>query len=177
MKIISTVKLSPLENGFTVYKNENNKLNVFNKDGKIISPDLWFDRISEFVNGFARVLIDELGFNYISEDGRLVSPKQWFVAGWDFDKNGNASVWFNKKACLIDTYGNVIISTDYDHVETFVNGYARVCMRQNDEWVWNLINKEGNLVFDKWYKHVSPVKNGICVVTEEDGTEISNKLN
>ena len=177
MKIISTVKLSPLENGFTVYKNENNKLNVFNKDGKIISPDLWFDRISEFVNGFAKVLIDELGFNYISEDGRLVSPKQWFVAGWDFDKNGNASVWFNKKSCIIDTNGNVIISTDYDHVETFVNGYARVCMRQNDEWVWNLIDKQGNLILTKWYKRVSHVKNGICVVTESNENNISIKIN
>lgn len=63
------------ENGFARIE-LNNKLNLIDANGKVISK-LWFDDIDDFdKNGFAKVELNDK-WNFIDKKGNLLS-KQWF---------------------------------------------------------------------------------------------------
>lgn len=143
----------------------NGKYNFINHKGEILSPNLWFDGAFSFTNGFSVIFLKEKDYNFIDKKGKILSPNRWFKSAWSFNETGHASVWFGNETGIIDTTGKIIISTNFDHVETFVNGFARVCKRdEKDYYVWNLINTKGELVSEDWYEHVGFFKNGFCHV-------------
>lgn len=84
----------------------NDKYNVINADGELLSKDLWFDWVSKFSEDFALVKLDDRGWNLIGNDGHLLRDDLWFDE-IDYDNNGFAKVKLNGKWNKIDKNGNL----------------------------------------------------------------------
>ena len=89
----------------------NNKWNSVDTQGKLVSPNQWFDWIDDFHDGYARVELNNK-CNYIDTRGKLVSPKLWFDYIVDYFSNGCASVKLNDKWYKIDTKGNIMTAVN-----------------------------------------------------------------
>ena len=83
----------------------NEKYNYLDVNGKLLSPDQWFDYCWYFQEGFGIV---ELNYkrNYLKPDGTLLSDT-WFDDCQDFD-NGFAKVVLNGETCYINQNGELL---------------------------------------------------------------------
>ena len=137
----------------------NNKYNLIDANGKVISKQ-WFDYVCKFdENGFARVRLNNK-YNLIDANGKVIS-KQWFDWISEF-KNGFAEVKLNKKFNFIDVNSNLLSKQWFDWISNFdKNGIAQV--KLNDKW--NLIDINGKLVSKQWFNEIHIFnKNGIAQV-------------
>ena len=82
-------------------------MNWINENGKIISPNQWFDVVGNFNNGFAKCEIKDKGWNWINKNGEIISLNQWFDEVDNF-KDGLAKCRISDKWYKIDTNGNII---------------------------------------------------------------------
>ena len=100
----------------------NNKYNFINTNGELVSPNQWFDFVTNFsVNGYAVVRLNNK-CNFINTNGELVSPNQWFDFVTNFFINGyakgHAKVKLNNKLYLLRFDG---VLCDYDTLEPLPN--------------------------------------------------------
>ena len=120
--------------------NLNNKWNYIDTQGKLVSPNQWFDWIYDFYNGYGIVKLNNK-WNYIDTRRKLLSPNQWFDGVGNF-YNGYARVKLNGKWNLINTQGNMVSPNQwFDWIYDFYNGYARVKLNGK----WYKIDTKGNI--------------------------------
>ena len=145
----------------------NDKWNFIDIQGKLVSPNQWFDDVSIFTNGYAKVELNGK-WNLINTQGNMVSPNQWFDDIGDFH-DGYARVKLNNKWNFIDTQGKLVSPNQwFDSGGIFTNGYAWV--RLNDKW--NFIDTQGKLVSpNQWFDVVDYFYNGYARV------KLNNKYN
>ena len=127
-------------NGYAKVK-LNSKWNLIDTQGKLVSPNQWFDDIGNFYDGYAKVKLNSK-FNFIDTQGKLFSPNQWFDGAGDFS-DGYAPVKLNGKWNLIDTQGKLVSPNQwFDYVGDFSDGYAPVKLNGK----WHKIDTKGNIV-------------------------------
>lgn len=109
-------------NGLSVYEKDG-KYNYINKEGQVLSPDMWFDKAYEFWGGLGLVELDGK-YNLINVKGVLLSPDQWFE--WIEPKmhQGYTYVKLNNKYNFINSNGQ-IVSPNYwfDKIERLLDDY------------------------------------------------------
>ena len=128
-----------LENGYAKVELRG-RYNFINLNGRLISPDQWYDEAGEFHNGYAVVGIGDRN-NFISTNGKLISPDQWYDGVGEFN-NGYAIVKLRSRYNFIDTNGELISPNQwYDYVYNFKDGYAMV----NIGGQWNYLGTNGEL--------------------------------
>jgi len=129
-----------------------------NKGEWVIEPS--FDKARAFSNGLAPVMKDKK-WGYINEKGEQVVDFQ-FKDAEIFSADGLAPVK-EKLWGFIDSSGKLVIPMEYDisagfsflkknNQKGFINGLARVKTKKG----WGFINKNGELLGDKWYKNAEP---------------------
>ena len=151
-------------NGYAKVK-LNDKYNLIDIQGKLVSPSQWFNYVSYFSNGYARVKLNNK-WNYIDTQGKLVSPNLWFDVAYNFS-DGYAIVGLNNKYNLIDTQGKLVSPNQwFDDVYNFYDGYAIVKLSNKS----NFIDTQAKLVSpDQWFDNVGFFYNGYAKV------ELNNK--
>ena len=146
-------------NGYAKVK-LNSKWNLIDTQGKLVSPNQWFDDIGNFYDGYAKVKLNSK-FNFIDTQGKLFSPNQWFDGAGDFS-DGYAKVKLNSKFNFIDTQGKLVFpNLWFDYVFYFFNGYAWVKLNSK----FNFIDTQGKLVSpNQWFDFVGDFSNGYAKV-------------
>ena len=120
------------------------KYNYLKPDGKLLSPNLWFDYTGNFYDGFAMVEIEGSGCNYLNLDGKLLSPNRWFD-GADGFYEGFAPVKIEGKGWNYLKTDGKLLSPNlwFDDVYDFNNGFARVYINGKG---WYDLNSNGELI-------------------------------
>ena len=127
--------------------------------------DRWFQCCFSFREGFAAVGNDGV-WTFIDKTGKCLERQ--FSDCFRF-KEGFAAIKKDGRMSYIDKTGNYLIKNKEDrwfkNCKEFKNGFARV---MNDSEQYNYIDKNGNLVFTKWfsdpYKYTA--SNGLLVTDE-----------
>ena len=145
----------------------NDKWNLIDTQGKLLSQNQWFDDVDDFSNDYARVELNDK-WNFIDTRGKLISSNQWFDDTYNF-YDGYAVVELNGKYNFIDTQGKLVFPNQwFDDVYNFSNGYAGVKFN----YKWNFINTQGKLVSpNQWFDWVYNFSNGYARV------KLNNKWN
>ena len=125
----------------------NGKWNYVDKNGKLLSPNQWFDCCENFQEGFACVYLNGK-WNFINNNGNLLSPYQWFENCCYFQE-GFAIVRLNGKCNLIDKNGKILSpNLWFDCCGRFCEGFA--CVNLNGKW--NYVDKNGKLLSNQWFE-------------------------
>lgn len=155
-----------MSEGFVIVKrkrDDNIEYNYMDEHEKILSK-IWFECCEPFSNGFAVVKLNGR-YNYIKQDGTLLCPNQWFHFCYYFNKFGLAPVEIETQkpsTNIVKSDGSFLFSTNLTAVGRFdEDGYASI---RNDEWKWNSIDKNGQIVFKNWYDFVRHEVNGLFEV-------------
>ena len=136
-------------------------------DGK--DPREVFQIVRSPQNGFSLVELNgKHNFIKLEASGtyKLVS-KIWFVYAEQFDEDGFARVWItNSKLNMINTEGKIIFRGDgVDYIGGFdENGVAPI----RNEGKYNILNKDGRLLSNKWFDDIREFHNGYGVVGIND---------
>lgn len=115
--------------GFARIQVYNFKYNFIDKQGNLLSPDMWFEWAGNFHNGVALVHCYNGLSNYINTKGRLLSPNMWFIWVSNFN-NGIALVQRNTdfRCNFIDPRGNILFpATWFIRIEQ-----CQECFKLND---------------------------------------------
>ncbi len=124
----------------------NNKWNLIDINGKLLSSDLWFTAIGRFEGNFA-IVVNERKYNFIDTNGNLLSPDLWFDDAARFF-NGFARVSLNNRWNFIQTDGKLLYDDfKFKTLGNFHLGYASISTENG----YNYINKEGELLSDMWF--------------------------
>ena len=149
-----------------------NKYNFIDTQGKLLSPNLWFDNIYNFSDGYAKVELNNK-WNFIDTQGKLVSQNQWFNYVGNFS-DGYAKVELNDKWNFIDTQGKLVSPNKwFDNVYYFSDGYAKVEL--NDKWYQ--IDTKGNIVAAVNEHTVTITKSDIKKMVMECVSKIIKEIN
>ena len=156
--------LSGFDNIYSFNKNGiaivelNNKWNLIDTNGKLVSQR-WFDNIYSFnKNGIAQVMLNGK-LNLIDVNGKLVY-QQWFDWIDNFNEDGFAQVMLNRKWNFIDVNCNFLSKQWLDWISEFENGIAKVKLNNK----WNFIDVNGNFIYKQWFDYISDFKNGFAKV-------------
>ena len=135
-------KAERYESGFIMVK-LCGRWNFIGSDGKLLSPNQWFDLVCDFHDGFAVVGIDGKGWNYLNLDGKLLS-NEWFDDARVFN-NGFAMVKIKDKGWnYLKPDGKLLCpNLWFDYVCGFYNGLAKVHINGKG---WNYLNLDGELI-------------------------------
>ena len=142
-------------------------------NGKILSPNQWFDYCGRFFDGCAEV--EKNGkFNYIRlKDGKILSPDIWFDYTNSFNEGfGMVEIIgsFETKTNYIDTEGHFVSPRLWFHGgNDFSDGFAIIW---DEDGRSNYLSSNGKLLSpDLWFDECSYFVDGIAVV------ELKNKFN
>ncbi len=118
-----------------------------------------FTYAEPFSEGLALVE-KNLAFGYIDTTGALVVDYQYYDAG-SFN-NGLAYASFGDKYGYINKEGEFVIEPKFDRICDFYGEFARVLIRNPDvekygatRWVEGLINKDGELVSNRYFSWIT----------------------
>lgn len=142
--------------GFAVVQ-LNDRMNLINKNGEIISPNQWFDLCSNFADGFS-IVESNRKFNFLNGNGELLS-KQWFDNYRPFSE-GFALIQLNRKWNYLDQNGNILLDKWYNDCYDFHEGRAMV----NFNGAWNYIDQNGKFISDMWFDDCGFFDDGIAIV-------------
>ena len=143
------------------------KSNFVTKEGKLLSPDLWFDDVIEFQNGYGRVEINSK-WNAINKNGELIS-NEWF------DRIGAFDTWFNGAIVKKDgLYNYITPNGTYRSEEWFkrigtefyilqMSKMVGVTQTNNKE---NLLMEDGELFFDEGYDSIFQFTNSFLIIKD-----------
>ncbi len=127
-----------------------NRFNVINKNGKILSPNQWFDWVEDyFEEGFVLVRTPGYRWNYLSKNGNLLS-NEWFDAVDDFNE-GCGLVQKNEKYNFINSKGKLMSNEWFDEAEVMHNGLSRVYKNEK----YNFFKNDGTYLFNEWYDYMT----------------------
>lgn len=164
--------------GFKIVK-KGAKFNYIDRQGNLLSPNLWFDRVWEFRLpwdiriAFARVYIRGKGCNFLKSNGELLSPRQWFVDAFDF-KEGFAPVCTGDNEWNYINYkGELLLHSPLYFATEFHNDFAVVCEDVNK---WNFLKPNGELLFPNMsFEYVRRFEDGIAFGRKDGKTYIIDK--
>ena len=153
--------------GFATVQRTDLRWNFINTHGKLLSPDKWFLRVTDFENGLAIVTDDTTGNdNFIKPDGSFLLDKwQNFLS--PFSEGYACVVNENNLQNFIDMHGNVLFKkwSNYEY-EPFVNGFSIISNKSSAQK--NLIDMTGKLISETWfYKCSNFTKEGFAAVATD----------
>ena len=123
------------------------KYNFIGSDGKLLSPDQWYDSANSFDEGFSTVGLNGK-HNLMGVDGKLLSPNQWYEYIGLFDE-GFAPVRLNRKWNFIGTDGKLVwdkpVDEWFSHVYWFDHGSALVKLNGEEYY----LDRNGKLHYEK----------------------------
>jgi hypothetical protein len=119
---------------------DNFKFGFINKEGKEITP-IKYDGASNFKDGFALLRLNGK-YGIIDITGKEIILKYNDIS-ISHCNEGIAKVKQNGKFGYINKEGKEITSIKYDHASDFMEGVARVGIRNGDNFKFGYINKEG----------------------------------
>lgn len=148
---------------------ESDPLFPVRKDGKwgyinqlgnvVIAPK--FLQAGRFIDGMARVALFPSG-SAISEV-TSPDPKATFFNRFNrFDKSLGSKR--NIKYLFIDKSGSVVLNPNFDFVDQFYNGLARISNGDEFTGKWGFIDKEGNVVIEPNFQKAMPFSEGLAEV-------------
>ena len=142
---------------FMVIMGENKKYNYVDLNGKLLSPNMWFDDADYFDNEFARIRKDEK-VNFINTEGKLMSDV-WFDKASLFSSNGFSEVTKDNKINFLKKDGNLLSPNIwFDEVGFFNKGNDLVPVKINHT-VYYINGNNGNF-YNNNYEPISPPTNG-----------------
>lgn len=140
------------------YAEKDKKVGFVDSSGKwIIEPQ--FDKARAFTDGLAPVVVGK-EWGFINAKGEMVIEPQYRDA--EVFSDGRAPVK-DKDWGFIDTSGQLVIPMEYDitaglaflfgnNEKGFIDGLARVKTKKG----WGFLNKDGQLLGDKWFENAEP---------------------
>lgn len=90
---------------YSIVKN-NEKCNVVNLNGELISKDKWFDYVYDLSEGFFIVEVGDK-MNFMDTNGNILTPDRWYDDAFDFNE-GLGEVSYNDEWWNIDKTGKLI---------------------------------------------------------------------
>lgn len=160
--------ISPYKEGRAIYT-LNGKMGVMDETGKSIT-----EKTYNFINNYSeeRAVVginNPNGFynyGYIDRDGNeVIIPK--FLQADDFKDDVALVKIKDKEYGLIDKNGNIINTYKYDYVNQYGNGL--MVFANSSGGPFGYINREGKEVIKPIYTMARGFKDGIAVVSEEQG--------
>lgn len=163
--------ISPFKDGVAIVE-KNKKYGLINKDGEEVTS-LIYDNVKPFENGFSQVKIDDdtqYGKNgIIDKEGNEIVPiahksvtklqeNRFVCEGWN-----NGIFIYNEK-------GQVVNVVNYDVVEKYEDGYAKVWKRSK----YGLIDINGIEIIEPKYSSLCKIFKGLYVVGEKGQFGIIN---
>ena len=117
------------------------KVNIINNEGELISPNQWFDDVETIDYQFKVELNGK--YNFINEYGKFASPNRWF----DDINIAYYNYWFyvkdNGKYNVIDKDGNIICpELWFDDINTIYNGVGAVKLPDKLYYIFDYNEKE-----------------------------------
>ena len=104
----------------------NNHYNIINTNGKLISPNLWFDSIGDKSENKI-IVMNNNSHNYLKLDGSLVSPNKWFKMCYNFNDGFGVVELKKNKMNYLDENGYLIRDDIFfEWAEDFNYGEAMV---------------------------------------------------
>ena len=132
------------DNEGNLHVNFVNNYNIIDETGKILSPNMWFRRISDFKENYAVVYINGRGYNYINQEGEILSPKLWFDDTFDFRKGVGIVRLKDKGYNYINQEGEILSpKLWFSRVYFFTNGFGLV---ECEGVGCNYINSNGEIL-------------------------------
>ena len=136
------------------------KYNLIDPNGKLLTPDQWYDVVGGFHDGYAEVMVGNQ-YNFLGTNGKILTPDQWYDWVGNF-KDGYARVKIGEKYNFLGTNGKILTPEQrYDGVWDFYNGYAKVKIGEK----FNFLGTNGKILTpDQWYGRVDGFYNGYARV-------------
>lgn len=136
------------------------------------------NKACDFVNGYARIKVGKDEWDYIDTSGQYIfGPKRKVAYAKDFGEDGYATGGIineyqshTYKKSYFDGKGNIVSSVKYEEAYPFVNGHALVQLycrfegRDTDELCWAIIDKNFNVVGNKYYIDATILDDGTVIV-------------
>ena len=148
-----------------IYKDENTRQNIVTYDGKMLSPDLWFDCVYLNENSEGTFIVEfNEKYNFISKYGLLwkQEPDDWFDYAYDFHHGFAVVEDYPFGANYIGLDGQFLSKEWFDEAHRFDphGNYSEFAMVERDrgrDREYNLINTSGDLISpNKWFIYAKP---------------------
>ena len=128
-----------------------NKSGLIDQNGEIAVP-LIYDLISDFNGDLAYVEIIGQGGAYIDRTGRRVTPFDYYADQWQWwwyaeSSEGMTIANKNGKFGVLDSGGNIIVPFEYDDIQPFSGGLARISYGGS----YGFADKAGNIIVPPGY--------------------------
>src|SRR5262249_17764987 len=106
---------------------------------------------------------DKLGF--IDKTGAIVIPPRFAINGYGTQfSEGLAPVYFRGKWCYINQRGEIVIRTNFDRVDCFGDGLARVAKYirgPERQTIYGYIDKQGKVVIEPQFEETYGFSEGL----------------
>jgi hypothetical protein len=160
--------LSQYKEGRVVYV-LNGNMGVMDEKGNVITKKP-YNYISDFNDGIAIIGVSNkegsYGYGYIDKDGNeIVNPK--FLSADEFVEDRAIIQFENKEYGLINKDGIILITYKYQYVGKLGNGL--MVFSDKSTGLLGYINKEGKEIIKPIYNEANRFKDGIAVVSFDEG--------
>lgn len=151
------------------------KYNIINENGETLLSEN-FDYISPLIRGYAMVG-QGTASNFIDKNHAFIWD-EWKTVVIDTKEFWNDGIAIVKCGDKLQTYidiktGKYLTHELFTDCQRFFRGYGVV---KNEEDKMNVIDKQGKILFDKWFKKIHLVDNDYFAISVEDNKEtIFNK--
>ena len=136
-----------LKDGFVIVQ-ENSRLGLIDKDGYLFNNE-FYDHISS--SGDYCILIpDTKGIIIVDKDGKSIVNSEYKALNFNFQYKFGVISRGDGKLNYIDLTGKVLCDDLFDVAEMPEKNYGIVGKRQLGVTKWNVIDRNGNYVFENW---------------------------
>lgn len=158
-----------------------NEKNLINRNGDLLLSE-WVQHISEFYGDYAKVYRNNKELNFINKNFKFVWDEFKDV---DIYKPYRGPEWSEGIFIVTNgkkqyTYfsiltGKVLMRGNpdkwFDGCESFLLGMGKVMRNYSGETMYNMVNLNGELVSDMWFRDITASQNNNCVVTNAEGLQ------
>jgi hypothetical protein len=136
----------------------NKKSGYIDTTGKVVIP-LKYDECSSFKQGFGIVfLAGKCGL--VDKKGILVIPCKWYLLYYTYSNLMITISSSTSKKGLITRTGKVVLPNDYDMIDNFRNGVAKITLDKKIGFV----NEDGKIIIPCKYDEVRNFEEGLVAV-------------
>lgn len=100
--------VSQFQYEYTTILRDDDYWNLIDKQGHILSPNLWFNSIGVCYSNYATVQRDDFKWNFIDLNGNILSPNQWYKSITPFHGNIAGIQRNDGQWSVIDRKGNIL---------------------------------------------------------------------
>lgn len=159
---------------WTIIQRANDKYwNFINTDGELISKE-WFEKAEDFNGDLAIVKISGKGWNFIDKCGKRFC-RHFYEMLSDLNYGNFVVVMKGGMYNFINkTTGQCVLSNWILRYEVD-NGF--VTKIQREDGLWNLVDKNMNILLKRFYAYIGPFVNGFAIVRRKHSSDELNYVN